>query len=85
MTSLNSTSGDVAVVRQTRGKRRAIVESGLLLAFRHLQLLLESIDLFPVSENFLFFFREIRSLGNYEKNNVSISTNQKNNLSSPPF
>ena len=59
MTYLDGTGGDMAVVRQSRGERRTIVEGKLWSALRHLKLLLEGIDLSPVGKYFLFLFREV--------------------------
>ena len=59
MTYLDGTGGDMAVVRQSRGERRTIVEGELWSTLRHLKLLLEGIDLSPVGKNFFFLFREV--------------------------
>jgi len=55
----------MAVVRKSCSEGRTIVECVEGLALRELELLLESVDVLPVLENFLFLFGEVRSLGNY--------------------
>lgn len=64
---LDGTGGDMAVVRQSRGERRTIVEGELWSALRHLELLLEGIDLSPVGKYFLFLFREVWFIRNCSK------------------
>ena len=59
-TYLDSSCGDMAVVRFSGGKRWAIVESELGFSFRHLKLLVEGVDLLPVGKHFFFLSREVR-------------------------
>ena len=67
-TYLDGSSGDMTVVRKSCGEGRAIVECVEGLALGELKLLLKSVDLLPVLEHLLFFFGEVRSLGNYRSN-----------------
>jgi len=58
------------VVGKPGGEGRAIVECVEGLTLRELELLLESVDVLPVLEHFLFLFGEVRSLGNYKTNEL---------------
>jgi hypothetical protein len=65
MTYLDGSSCDVAVMGQTSGKRRSIVEGEGGLSLGEFELLLESIDLLPVPKHLLFFLWEIWSFRDY--------------------
>jgi hypothetical protein len=54
-------------MRESCSEGRPIIEGVLGLSLGELQLLLEGVNLLPVFEDFLFFLREIRSLGDYRK------------------
>jgi len=56
---LDGAGGDVAVMGETRGEGRPIVEGELWLARRHLELLLERVDFSPVGEDLFFLSREV--------------------------
>ncbi len=62
MTYLDSTSGNMPVVGKPGGEGRAIVECVEGLALGEFQLLLESVDLLPVFQDFLFLLGEVGSL-----------------------
>jgi len=64
-TYLDSTSGNVTIVRKTSCEGRSIVECVEGLTFCELELLLESIDVLPVLKYLFFLFREVGSLGDY--------------------
>ncbi len=49
---------------QASGEWGSIVERELGLILSELELLLESVDVLPILENFLFFLGEVGSLGN---------------------
>lgn len=67
---LNGTRSNVTVMRKSSSKRWTIIESVKLLAFTAFHLLLKSINLFPVLQNLLFFFWEVRSIRNYKMKNT---------------
>jgi hypothetical protein len=65
ITYLDGTCGNVAVVRQTSGKWRAIVEGVGLLSLSSPILLVERVNFFPVLKYFFFLLRKVRSFGDY--------------------
>ena len=67
----------MAVVRKSSSEGRAVVECVEGFALGELELLLESVDLFPILKHFLFLFGEVRSLGNYMINEFRGRTKSK--------
>nr|POF06698.1 hypothetical protein CFP56_47071 [Quercus suber] len=55
---LDGAGEDVAIVRESGGKRRTIVENVLRRVFGPVELSLEGLDLRPEAEDFLLMFRE---------------------------
>ncbi len=53
----------MTIMREAGGKGRAVVECVQGFALGELQLLMESVDLLPIFQDFLFFFGEVGSLG----------------------
>lgn len=70
LTYLNGTSSNMTIVRESSCERRAVIECVKGFALCQLKLLLESVNLLPILKYLLFLFREVRSLGNYNINNV---------------
>ena len=65
------TGKQMSVVRQTGGKRRAIVKNKLFAVFTQFQRFFEGIVFLPKLEDFLFHFREIDLIGNtFEFHNI---------------
>ena len=62
----------MTVVRHTCGERWSIEEGVRWSASRHLVLLVESVNLFPVSEHFFLLFGEAGAIINYRYTIVSI-------------
>ncbi len=54
---------DVAIVRHSRGERRAVVESVGRKMLRGFELLLEGVNGVPIFESLLFFLGKVDSLG----------------------
>ena len=67
ITYLDCAGSDVSVVGQAGGKWWTIIEGELRLALGELKLLVEGIDLLPVSQHFFFLLREIWPFGHYGK------------------
>ena len=55
---LDGAGEDVAVVRESGGERRTVVENVLRRVFGLVELSLEGLNLRPEAEDFLFVFRE---------------------------
>ena len=61
----------MAVVRESCGEGRTIVEGEFGLALGQLELLVEGVDLLPESQDVLLLRREVRLVGHCIKNVIS--------------
>lgn len=59
ITYLDSSSGNMTVVRQSCCERRSIKEGVLWFSLGHLELLLKGVDFGPISEHLFFLFWEV--------------------------
>ena len=57
---LDSSSGNVAIMRLAGGEGWAVVESELGLSLGHFELSMECVDLIPVGQHFFFLRGEVR-------------------------
>merc|ERR1711957_219674 len=74
---LDGAGSNVAVMGHAGGERGAIVESEGGLVFGKLELLLESVDIFPVLEDFLLLVGEIGPLGHYKPLRLAMSQKEE--------
>lgn len=65
ISDLDGSGKQMSVMRQTRCKRRSIVESEFWTSFGELQTSLKCIDISPKCDNFLFFFCKVERRGYY--------------------